>query len=364
MAEHHIGPSGTGPKQHWLAIYQLLPTRSSSRASVLGLLTLLCMVLLLSCGAPPVTTGQVVPIQQPSAVATSVPASPTASPTPPPTRGEFQSPLISPVATLPTASPTPVPTREEFQSPLISPVATPPATTLPETPVYTYRIVNVFPHDRGAFTEGLVFKEGVLYEGTGLLGQSTLRRITLESGEVLQIRSLPPEYFGEGITIWEDRIVQLTWQSGQGFVYDQTSFELLDTFSYATEGWGITHDGEKLMMSDGTSTLHFWDPETFEEIGYVQVRDDKGPVAMLNELEYVGGVVYANVWQTDRIAIIDPQTGWVNGWIDLAGLLEPEDYVQAVDVLNGIAYDEVSDRLWVTGKKWPKLFEIELVPAE
>jgi glutamine cyclotransferase len=177
----------------------------------------------------------------------------------------------------------------------------------------------------------------------------------------MQLHPLPPEYFGEGITIFGDRIIQLTWKARLGFVYDKDSFELLGTFRYPTEGWGMTHDGTALIMSDGSSTLRFLDPDTFEEIGQIQVFDDQGPVSMLNELEYVQGKVYANVWQTDLVAVIEPGTGQVSAWIDLQGLLEAEDYLQPVDVLNGIAYDADGERLFVTGKWWPKLFEIELL---
>ncbi|MGD9145671.1 MAG: glutaminyl-peptide cyclotransferase [Anaerolineae bacterium] len=241
--------------------------------------------------------------------------------------------------------------------------ATAPATGASEdgTPVYTYRIVNVYPHDREAFTQGLVFEDEGFYEGTGLWGFSTLRRVDLESGEVLQLHPLPPEYFGEGITIFGDRIIQLTWKAGLGLVYDKDSFDLLSTFRYPTEGWGITHDGTALIMSDGTSTLYFLDPETFEEIGQIQVSDDQGPLSRLNELEYIEGKIYAHVWQTDRVAIIEPATGQVIAWIDLQGLLQAEDLLQPVDVLNGIAYDADGERLFVTGKWWPKLFEIELL---
>jgi len=228
------------------------------------------------------------------------------------------------------------------------------------TPVYGYRVIEVYPHDPNAFTQGLVYTDGVLYEGTGLTGQSSLRRVDLPTGEVLQLYNLPAQYFGEGIAVYGDQIVQLTWQNHTGFVYDRDSFELLDTFAYPTEGWGLTHDGTRLIMSDGTATLHFWDPETLEEIGQVQVHDENGPVARLNELESVGGLVYANVWQTDRIAIIDPGSGQVTAWIDLTGLL-PRDDLTRVDVLNGIAYDEAGDRLLVTGKWWPSLFQIEVV---
>jgi glutamine cyclotransferase len=231
-------------------------------------------------------------------------------------------------------------------------------------PAYSYRIVNTYPHDRDAFTQGLVFEGGVLYEGTGLYGQSSLRRVELETGDILQIREQSDQFFGEGITIYGDEIVQLTWQSHIGFVYDSRSFELLQEFNYSTEGWGITQDGARLIMSDGTSTLHFLDPQTFEEISHVEVFDNNGPVTRLNELEYVQGEIYANVWQTDWVARIAPETGRVVGWLDLGGLLSAEDLSEPVDVLNGIAYDAETDRLFVTGKLWPKLFEIDLVPAE
>jgi glutamine cyclotransferase len=188
--------------------------------------------------------------------------------------------------------------------------------------------------------------------------------VELASGDVLQIRKLPDHLWGEGITIFDERIIQLIWQSGVGFVYDKDSFELLEEFSYPTEGWGITHDGKRLIMSNGTSTLHCLDPETFEETGRIEVCDQDGPVTRLNELEYVQGEIYANVWQTDRIARIAPDTGEVTGWIELVGILSPEDRGEPVDVLNGIAYDAENDRLFVTGKLWPRLFEIELVPLE
>ncbi len=250
-----------------------------------------------------------------------------------------------------------------------APTATPTATAPTPKPTraahtFTYEVVNAYLHDRNAFTQGLVFEDGVLYEGTGRHGYSTLRRVDLASGDVLQIRKLPDRFFGEGITIFGDKIIQLTWQSGVGFVYDKNSFELLEEFHYPTEGWGITHDRKRLILSDGTSTLHFLDPETFEETGQIEVCDKDGPVTRLNELEYVRGEIYANVWQTDRIARIAPNTGGVIGWIELAGLLSPEDRTEPVGVLNGIAYDAENDRLFVTGKRWPRLFEIELFPLE
>jgi glutamine cyclotransferase len=231
-------------------------------------------------------------------------------------------------------------------------------------PVYSYNIVNTYPHDPDAFTQGLVFHDGVLYEGTGLYGQSSLRRVELETGDILQIRELSDQFFGEGITSYGDRIIQLTWRSNIGFVYDKNSFELLREFDYSTEGWGITYDGTRLIMSDGTSTLHFLDPQTFEEIGQIEVFDSNGPVNRLNELEYVKGEIYANVWQTDWVAQIAPETGRVVGWVDLEGLLGVEDHSEPVDVLNGIAYDAQTDRLFVTGKLWPKLFEIEVISPE
>lgn len=231
-------------------------------------------------------------------------------------------------------------------------------------PLYSYRVVNLYPHDADAFTQGLVFDQGVLYEGTGRYGQSSLRKVDLPTGNVLQKHDLSSQFFGEGITTFGDRIFQLTWRSNVAFVYNKNSFELLEEFSYPTQGWGITHDGERLIMSDGTSTIYFRDPETFAEIGTIEVHDSTGTIINLNELEYIQGRIFANVWKTDLIARIDPANGEVVGWIDLSGLLKPEDRTQPVDVLNGIAYDAENDRLFVTGKLWPKLFEIELVPVE
>jgi glutamine cyclotransferase len=227
-------------------------------------------------------------------------------------------------------------------------------------PVYTYRIINTYPHDPCAFTQGLVFENGFLYEGTGLYGKSTLRKVELETGDVIQIHELSSEYFGEGVAIHQDRIFQLTYLSHKGFIYDKDKFTVLKEFTYTTEGWGLTYDGESLIMSDGTSTLSFRDPETFEEIHKITVYDNYGEVTRLNELEYINGEIYANIWQTDYIARISPQTGRVLGWIDLKGLLDL-DYKGYTDILNGIAYDAEHDRLFVTGKLWPYLFEIELI---
>jgi glutamine cyclotransferase len=230
-------------------------------------------------------------------------------------------------------------------------------------PVFGYRIVNEFPHDRGSFTQGLVVDDrpGTLLEGSGLWGKSSLRRVDLLTGEVIQLINLPEKYFGEGITQFGDRIFQLTWKSGVGFIYDGDSFELLDQFNYAHEGWGITHDGKQLIVSDGTNIIYFWDPETLLETARIQVFDDQGPVTRLNELEFVNGEILAHVWQTDIIVRIDPQTGQVLGKIDLSGLLSDEDRDGTEDVLNGIAYDVGENRIFVTGKLWPKLFEIELL---
>lgn len=225
---------------------------------------------------------------------------------------------------------------------------------------YCYRVVQEYPHDCGAFTQGLVYEAGSLYEGTGLRGRSSLRKTDLATGRVERIRKLADPYFGEGITVFDGKIIQLTWRSRVGFVYDQQTFELQGTFAYPTEGWGLTHDDRRLIMSDGSDLLYFLDPGTYQRLGRVRVRDGREPVGRLNELEFINGNVYANVWQTDRIAVIDPGSGRVRAWVDLNGLLKPADRRVPVDVLNGIAFDPGTERLWVTGKLWPKLFEIEL----
>ena len=230
--------------------------------------------------------------------------------------------------------------------------------------VYTYRVVNEYSHDGDAYTQGLVFHDGELYEGTGLYGHSSLRRVELETGSVLQIHELDDKYFGEGITIYDDRIIQLTWREKLGFVYNRESLEQIDGFNYSTEGWGITYDGIKLIMSDGSATLYFLDPVTFEETGCIEINSAGHPIKLLNELEYINGEIFANIYRTDRIARIDPATGNVIAWIDLTGILRFEDTTPQTDVLNGIAYDSDTDRLFVTGKKWQKLFEIELVAPD
>jgi glutamine cyclotransferase len=228
------------------------------------------------------------------------------------------------------------------------------------TPLYSYEVVGEYLHDSSAFTQGLVFVDGFIYEGTGLNGRSSLRRVDLASGEVVQVYNLSSDYFGEGLTLWGDRIYQLTWQSNVGFVYDRESFELLETFEVATEGWGLTHDGLTLILSYGTSTLRFLDPETFEMIRELRVHDKGIPVLNINELEYIRGEIWANIWMTDLIARIDPASGLVVGWLDLSGLEDRLEQDSAYDVLNGIAYDSEGDRLFVTGKLWRKLFEIEI----
>lgn len=229
---------------------------------------------------------------------------------------------------------------------------------------YDYAVINVYPHDEEAFTQGLQYADGYLYEGTGLRnGRSSLRRVVLETGEVVQQINLADPYFGEGIVVLDDRIIQLTWQSRVAFVYNREDFTRTGEFQYATEGWGLTFDGEALIMSDGSNRLYFRDPDTFEVLRTVDVFDRGQRVNRLNELEYISGEVYANVWQTDYIAIIDPESGTVNGWIDLTGLLDTTA-AKAPDVLNGIAYDAEDGRLFVTGKNWPRLYEIELLPRE
>jgi glutamine cyclotransferase len=236
------------------------------------------------------------------------------------------------------------------------------ATAQAVAPVSKYRVVRVYPHDPDAFTQGLVYLDGFLYEGTGLNGRSSIRKVRLENGEVVQIQKVDSQYFGEGIAVKGDTIYELTWQSEIGFLYDRATFKRKGTFNYKGEGWGLTHDGQRLIMSDGTAFLRFLDPVSLKELSRIQVKDGTTPVGNLNELEYVKGEIFANVWQTHRIARISPKTGRVIAWLDLEGLLTPRE-AQQVDVgggvLNGIAYDAAGDRLFVTGKLWPKLFEIK-----
>ena len=225
-------------------------------------------------------------------------------------------------------------------------------------PVHRPEVLGQYPHDPNAFTQGLAIAGGRLYEGTGRNGQSSLRRVDLESGEVVQRRNLGSRYFGEGITVMGGKVYQLTWQSHTGFVYDLESFEQLDTFYLPGEGWGLTHDGEHLIVSDGSATLRFLDPGDYSEVKRVEVRGPDGsPVSRLNELEYIDGEVWANIWYEDFILRIDPQSGAVNSVVDLRGLYEPRS---SEAVLNGIAWDQDNGRLFVTGKLWPQLFEIRV----
>jgi glutamine cyclotransferase len=231
-------------------------------------------------------------------------------------------------------------------------------------PVQSYKVVHTYPHDRAAFTQGLVFYQGFLYEGTGQEGQSSIRKVELTTGKVVQNRALPPDFFGEGIAILDGKIYEITWQNKLAMVYDLKTFELLNRFTYDTEGWGLTTDGKSLLMSDGTSKLYFRDPATFAVTRKVDVLDAGRPIDQLNELEWVNGEIYANVWKTDRIVRVSPRDGHVLGWIDLHGLLTPQERGDHTDVLNGIAYDAAGKRLFVTGKWWPKLFEIQLAAPE
>lgn len=233
-----------------------------------------------------------------------------------------------------------------------------------EPPRVGYEVVRVHPHDRGAFTQGLIFRDGHLYESTGLNGRSSLRKVELESGKVLEQVEVDRAYFAEGLTDWGSRLLQLTWQSGKAFVYERASLKQVATRTYPGEGWGLTQDGKRLILSDGTPVLRFLDPETFAETGRVTVTYAGRPLANLNELEFVKGEIFANVWQSNSIVVIDPASGQVTRRIDLPGLLDANDRREPVDVLNGIAYDAKGDRLFVTGKLWPKLFEIRLKPHD
>lgn len=233
-----------------------------------------------------------------------------------------------------------------------------------EAPTCTFTVVREFPHDASAFTQGLQFVEGEWIEGTGLNGQSSLRRVDLETGVVEQQVPLTLEYFGEGVTVLGDRIYQLTWQSQVGFVYDRATLQPLATFTYATEGWGLTNDGARLILSDGSAKLFFLETQNLTVTGEVTVQDGENPITQLNELEYINGFVYANIWRSEQIAKIDPQTGQVAAWLDFAGLRPAETQANFEAVLNGIAYDAATDRLFITGKLWPKIFEVELRPTK
>jgi glutaminyl-peptide cyclotransferase len=234
----------------------------------------------------------------------------------------------------------------------------------PPVPTYHVQIVHVYPHDREAFTQGLEYRDGVLYEGTGLKGHSTVRKEDLQSGRVVQKIAIADQYFGEGITVLPKSIVELTWQSHTGFVYDRSSLGFSKSFSYSGEGWGLANDGQHIYMSDGTAQIRVLDLQTLAEQRRITVHEGSKEFDSLNELEYVRGEIFANVWQTDQILRISPRDGAVAGVIDLSGLLSQTEREEGADVLNGIAYDSASDRLFITGKLWPKLFEIRLVPTE
>jgi len=244
------------------------------------------------------------------------------------------------------------------------PKPNPPQNTIPPAPVYSYELVNTWHHDPEAFTQGLQFYNGYLYESTGLNGRSSLRRVELKTGKVLQKIDIPNEYFAEGMTILNGKIYQLTYQTHTGFIYDLKTFEKLGSWQYEGEGWGLTNDGKELIMSNGSNKINFLDPSSLSITRTIEVFEEGYSLENLNELEYIKGEIYANIWQTDRVVRIDPVTGKVIAWVDLSGLLMPQERTEKVDVLNGIAYDEKEESIFVTGKLWPKLFEIKLKVKE
>jgi len=259
----------------------------------------------------------------------------------------------------PNLTPTPVVSTSPSLS--SSPATANSNSSTADVPTYTYEVVNSYPHARDAYTQGLIFQDGILWESTGERGRSSLRKVDLKTGKVLKKVDVPLEFFAEGMTVLDGKVYQLTWQEHKGFIYDAETLKKLGEFSYQGEGWGLTHDGESLIMSDGTNQLRFLHPNTLQVKRTISVFDKGEPLAQLNELEFIKGEIWANIWQTDKIVQLDPQTGKILGWIDLTGLLPTRDYTPETDVLNGIAYDKEGDRLFVTGKLWPKLFEIRLV---
>ena len=330
----------------------------------------LCLMLLLAACSPIMRTSSPTASLDPT-------QSPTQTMLPSPTNTEM--PPTATATTIPTEVP-PSPTVPLMNTPIVlasqavnHPTATyvcPWAEVAQSVPVYTYQVVNSYHHDPAAYTQGLIYRDGLLFEGTGLYGPSSLRRVELESGEVQQMVELPQPYFGEGITELGGVIYQLTWTNQIGFIYDVATFERLNTFDYSTEGWGLTHDGKNLIMSDGSPNLYFLDPQTLQPTSQVMVTAENIPVPRLNELEYVDGQVWSNVYQTSCIARIDPSNGQVVGWIDISGILAlkdlsgtegPNGITYHPEVPNGIAYDAVGKRIFVTGKLWPLLFEIKLL---
>lgn len=240
------------------------------------------------------------------------------------------------------------------------PKQNPPQNSTPAAPTFSFEIVNTWHHDPEAFTEGLQYLGGELYESTGLNKLSSLRRVELKTGKVLQKIDIPDEYFGEGITILGNKIYQLTYQTHIGFIYDLKTFKQLGTWHYEGEGWGMTNDGTYLIMSNGSNKITYLDPKSFAIVKTLEVYDQGYRVEDINELEFIKGEIYANIWRIDRVVCIDPASGKVNSWIDLSGLMMPQERTERVDVLNGIAYDEKGDRIFITGKYWPKLFEIKV----
>lgn len=229
-----------------------------------------------------------------------------------------------------------------------------------DVPVYGYEVVNTYPHDTGAYTQGLLWLDGQLYESTGEVGRSSIRKVDLASGEVTLIKRLPPPLYGEGIVDWKDKLYEITWRDGVGLIYDRDTFKKLGEFRYPGEGWGLTRDDGRIFLSDGTTVIRILDPETLAETGRIRVTWDGHEVGNLNELEWIKGEIWANIWLTDRIARIDPASGVITGFIDLTGLAPASRRDPANDVLNGIAWDAEHDRIFVTGKHWPHLYEIRL----
>lgn len=233
----------------------------------------------------------------------------------------------------------------------------------PNAPVKQVQVLNTYPHDEKAFCQGLLFHQGFFYESTGHYGFSSLRKVEIKTGRVVRLLRLPEKFHGEGLANSGDRLIQLTWKSQTGFVRKIKDFSMVRTFTYPMEGWGITHDGCHFIMSDGSSFLYFLNDSTFQIMRKLRVRDGRLRIKFLNDLEYIRGDIFANVWLSERIAVISPETGMVKSWIDCSGLLKPKERKDSkADVLNGIAYDPEEDRIFVTGKNWPKVFEIKIKP--